>query len=407
MYELLWLLLPVAAVSGWVAARRSASNTSQRRSFPDEEYFRGLNYLLDNRPDKAIEVFVRMVEVDQDTVETHLALGNLFRRRGEVDRAIRIHENLIARSSLNPRQRARALLELGEDYMKAGVYDRAESLFKELVEQQAFVSQALNHLSTIYQQERDWEAAIAVNRQIEQMVGDDRSAETAQFYCERAEIAHKGGDEAGAERLVRQARREDKNSVRASLLWARLKMARGRYRSAIRVLKTIESQDPGFIPETLEPLLSSYRALDTEEEATSYLRGLLDRHPSGYLTATLADVYQRRRGTRAAEEFLEEVLRHNPTTQGLRRLMELKLNDERATAADHLAPVLEVGRVLLDGTLSYRCSECGFDGRALHWRCPGCQSWNTVHPHDTVHGPSGTMQSAATVAARMGSPSRR
>jgi lipopolysaccharide biosynthesis regulator YciM len=399
MLEVLWLLLPVAALSGWFAARRSAAVQGRHRDFADEEYFRGLNYLLDNRPDKAIEVFVRMVEVDQDTVETHLALGNLFRRRGEVDRAIQIHQNLIARSSLNQQQRARALLELGEDYMKAGVYDRAEGLFKELVDQQAFVSQALGHLSTIYQRERDWEAAIAVSHQVEQMAGRSANHETAQFCCELAELAHKRGDEAGAERLVRQARREDRNSVRASLLSARLKMARGRYRSAIRVLKTIETQDPGFIPEILPPLLTSYRALGCEDEAVSYLRGLLERHPTGYLTATLADLYERRQGARVAEEFLIEILRQYPSVPGLRRLMEIKLNDERAVARDHLAPVLEVGRVLLDGTLSYRCSECGFQGRALHWRCPGCQSWNTVRPDDATRHLSVAPQRGA-VAAR-------
>ncbi len=394
MQEYLWLLLPVAAASGWYAARRSAARQPQK-NFADEEYFRGLNYLLDNRPDKAIEVFVRMVEVDQDTVETHLALGNLFRRRGEVDRAIQIHQNLIARSGLNVEQRARALLELGEDYMKAGVYDRAEGLFKELVANDAFVSQALQHLLTIYQQERDWHAAIATGRRLEQISEQQHHHETAHFYCELASEARRQADEAGAERLVRQARREDPVCVRASLLAASLKMDRGQYRGAIRMLKTIAAQDPRFIPETLAPLQQCYRAMDRETDIIEYLRGLLESHPSGYLTAALADLLNRFHGVEAAEQFLVEALRQHPSVPGLRRLIELKLD---RSGREDLRPILEAGRELLDSKLCYQCSHCGFEGRSLHWRCPGCQSWNTVRPKDVFKSPQADREEAASGA---------
>jgi lipopolysaccharide biosynthesis regulator YciM len=159
--ELLLLLLPVAAASGWIAARRS-QRQERGKCVNDTSpvYFRGLNHLLNEEPDKAIDAFVEMLEVDSDTVETHLALGNLFRRRGEVERAIRIHQNLIARPALTREQRAQALLELGQDYMRAGLLDRAENLFRELKDTRLHVRQALKNLLVIYEKERDWQACL-------------------------------------------------------------------------------------------------------------------------------------------------------------------------------------------------------------------------------------------------------
>ena len=187
MLELLWLLLPLAAASGWLAARRGVRGTkAQLMPELSSDYFQGLNYLLNEQPDKAIEVFVRMLEVNSDTVETHLALGNLFRRRGEVDRAIHIHQNLIARPTLKPEQRTQALMELGQDYMRAGLLDRAESLFEELVQVDAHTAAALQQLLVIYQQEKDWDRAIQTARRLGVVSGRNMAPVIAQYYCELA-----------------------------------------------------------------------------------------------------------------------------------------------------------------------------------------------------------------------------
>ena len=386
MPELLWFLLPLAAASGWIAARRSKRKQNQASGFPDEDYFRGLNYLLDNRPDKAIEVFLRLLEVNQDTVETHLALGSLYRRRGEVDRAIQIHQNLTARKTLTSRQRARALLELGEDYMKAGVFDRAEGLFEGLVAQNTYVEQALRHLLTIYQQEQDWENAIVSARRLEESSGKALHTAIAQYHCEIAEQAHERGQEAEFDQAVRMALQIDPRCVRASLLFARAKMAQGRYRSAMRILKQIERQDPGFLAEAIAPLQACYRALGQDEELIEYLQRVLMRHPSGYLTATLAELYRDHQGGEVAERFLIGALQRNPSAVGLRRLMELKLDRGTPALRAHLAPLLEVGGPMLDDRLHYTCSHCGFEARAVHWRCPGCQTWNSIRPRDDQPG---------------------
>ena len=192
MVDLWWLLipvalLPVAALSGWLAARRSQNvgpsvSTGGLRS----NYFRGINYLLNEQPDKAIEAFIRVLEVDSETVETHLALGNLYRRRGEVDRAIRIHQNIIARPTLRADQRNEALLELGNDYMRAGLLDRAENLFRELCDTDGYTVPALRQIIDLYQQEKDWDQAIVCARRLAGVSGEPLGRVIAHYYCEQA-----------------------------------------------------------------------------------------------------------------------------------------------------------------------------------------------------------------------------
>ena len=206
MQDLIWLLLPVAAAFGWFAAKRSKGKAgSCSDSMLGAEYIKGLNYLLNEEQDKAIDIFIRMLEVNSDTVETHLALGNLFRKRGEVDRAIRIHQNLMARSSLNSEQRADAVLELGQDYMKAGLFDRAEGLFKELIDSNVHLSTVLPLLLDIYLQEKDWESAIEIADQMG-FVGEQPARYViAQFYCELAENARARDKTDEAARLLKKA----------------------------------------------------------------------------------------------------------------------------------------------------------------------------------------------------------
>src|SRR5436190_18436361 len=182
--DLLWLLLPLAFLSGWFAARLEARRQAGRSFDLPSAYFKGLNFLLNEQPDKAIEIFIQVLEVNSETVETHLALGNLFRRRGEVERAIRIHQNLIARPTLNREQRTYALLELGQDYFKAGLFDRAENLFLELAEVRAHSEQALRLLLNIYQQEKEWDKAIQTGRRFARVSGKRMDDVIAQYYCE-------------------------------------------------------------------------------------------------------------------------------------------------------------------------------------------------------------------------------
>lgn len=377
----LFFLLPLAALSGWWVGRKSASSSEPGKSAGlSSEYFKGLNFLLNEEPDKAIDVFVKMLEVDSETVETHLALGNLFRRRGEGERAIRIHQNLIARPSLSKTQRALALYELGQDYLKAGLLGRAESLFLELVEQSDYRIEALDNLLDIYQQEKEWEKAINAARRINTFSGRDMSQLIAQFLCEQGDQALANRDLKAAARLAKRALAYDKSCVRASILQADIERANGSYRAAIKALKQVEQQDAQYIPEIIERLLKAYRETGRLEEAERYLEFLLDKHGGISPLLALVDLLRQRVGDRQASERIVAFLRERPSVRGLDRLIELNLMNTNGPARENLLILKELTRKLLEDKAAYRCGNCGFKGKVLHWQCPSCKSWRSIVP---------------------------
>ncbi len=384
---LFWLLLPVAAVSGWWLGRRSSLFSSHRKSgLIHPEYFKGLNFVLNEQPDKAIEVFIRMLEVDSETVETHLALGNLFRRRGEVDRAIRIHQNLIARPTLNKEQRAQALLELGMDYMRLGLLDRAEGLFLELVELDLYLKQAYQQLLDIYQQEKDWEKAISIARKLEAVSGKSFNPMIAQFFCECAEIAMAEGNTRATKDYVRRAFSSDPNCVRASLIEARMHQQLGKTKLAIRSYKQIESQDSDYLTEVLQPLFECYRQLDRVEEFVDYLRMLVNIYGGISVLLLLTELIAEREGEIAAIRFISDELKNRPTVKGVDRLIEYALAKATGETYEHLRTIKELTGQLIEDRAMYKCKNCGFDAKLLHWQCPGCKSWATVKPVFGVAG---------------------
>src|SRR5210317_210073 len=294
---LLLLLLPVAVYFGWWLARAYGRRSLHKRNrlFSDQ-YFQGLNYLLNEQPDKAIQVFLELAEVNQDTVETHMALGSLFRRRGEVDRAIRFHQNIIAKPGLGSEQRTQALLELGEDYMRAGLLDRAERLFSELIETDAHTPSALRSLLEIYQQEKDWEKALEQAQRLEQVSGEHMGNVMAQFSCELAENAMSENDREAARRHLRKARRNDPKCVRARFLLADIASLEDDAEGALDLYEEIAELDADYIPE----LLDDYRAAATAAGAMQRYRDKLEEWANRYkgisLILRLADFIASERG---------------------------------------------------------------------------------------------------------------
>ncbi|QKT04788.1 lipopolysaccharide assembly protein LapB [Ectothiorhodospiraceae bacterium 2226] len=381
---LLFLLLPAAAYTGWRVGRRGGGTDARRADGLTAAYYQGLNYLLDEQPDKAIEVFVNMIEVDRDTVEMHLALGSLFRRRGEVDRAIRVHQNLIARPTLAKAQREQALHELGEDYMRAGLFDRAEALFTELARSTKYRDRALRQLSCIYQQEKDWHQAIDATSRLEQLTGQrELRAEIAHFYCELAEQARQENEPKEALRLLRRALATDGSCVRATLLEAELALAEGNCKGAFGALRRVEQQDPHYLPEAVEPLMQCAQPPQSSKEVRQYLLGLLERQKSVSVLLAAAELVRETRGQEEAAALIAHHLRGRPSVRGIHRLIELHL---QAEARDDLKMLRDVTTRLLAEKPVYRCQRCGFNGKALHWLCPGCKSWGTVKPIQGLEG---------------------
>ena len=388
--EALWLLLPVAAGTGWLAARGGTRRTTGKRERAGlrSDYFQGINYLLNEQPDKALEVFIKLIEVDSETVETHLALGNLYRRRGDVDRAIRIHQNLIARESLSVSQRTDALLELGQDYMSAGLLDRAEDLFSELADDAGYRVQALRQLIDIYEQEKDWSKAIASARKLEKVTGNQLGWIIAHYWCEQAGRHRSDGDLERALKHVHQARNTHAACVRASLLEADIHAERGEHERAIRSLQRVEEQDPDFLPETVVRLHRSFRALDRTDVLDDYLSKLLERYGWTSVALALADIRRESGGRREAIRFIIDRLRQRASVRGLDRLLDMQIEDRRDTGetSEHIEILKGLTEELLFERPVYKCTHCGFPAKSLHWQCPGCKHWTSIRPIQGVEG---------------------
>jgi len=381
------LLLPLAALSGWFIGRRS-SERSRRVGVSElsSSYFRGLNYLLNEQPDKAIEVFLQLAEFNRDTVETHLALGNLFRRRGEVDRAIRVHQHLIARPNLSDQEKTVALLELGEDYMRAGLLDRAETLFTDLVAMDAHVPSALRHLISIYQHEKDWGKAIDHARRLERITGESEGPMIAQFHCELAEQARMAKDFAAAQTHLDHAFESQPECVRAHIVLGHLEEQQGNLEAAAQAFERVATLDVDYVPEILPPLLDCYARLQQMQRAERFLIDIIERSQGVSPVIALSKLYASTRGEAAAIEFMTRQLRQRPSVRGLMSLIGATLAASRGEGRETLLILQDLTRKLIEGQAMYRCNKCGFGAKAHHWQCPSCKTWGSVRP---IHGVAG------------------
>jgi len=374
-------LLPIAAAGGWYMGRqRSIRRAGQRVSRLSTTYFRGLNYLLNEQPDKAIELFLQIAHLDRDAVETQIALGHLFRRRGEVERAIRLHQGLISRNGISDEHKVLALLELGEDYMRAGLLDRAETLFTDLVRLDSNQDKALRHLLAIYQFERDWPKSIEFARRLEQVTGESCGRLIAHFYCEMAEAERRRGDIAGARSRLAQASGADPHSVRAGMLEASLDANDGNFHGAIRTYERIARIEPDYLPEILPSLLVCYAQCREAERARAFLAEMMECHKGVAPILAMAEWLEQHEGGTAAQEFLAARLRERPSVRAQAALIELSRTHAEAPASTLLDALHESSADMLKRTPGYRCNRCGFSARAHHWQCPGCRSWGTVMP---------------------------
>lgn len=383
----LFLLLPIAFATGWyVGGKGSVRRSGQRVSRLSTTYFRGLNYLLNEQPDKAIELFLQIAEVDQNTVETQIALGHLFRRRGEVDRAIRLHQSLIARPGLDEDYKKQALLELGEDYMRAGLLDRAETLFTDLVRLDVSQPQALKHLISIYQAEREWDKAIAHAERYQATTGTAMGRIIAQFHCELAEQARIEGDKQRCRREIAAAFAADTHSVRAGMLEGQLEAADGNDLAAIRAFERVARHDIEYLPEVLKPLLPCYQRRGEPGRARAFLAEMIEHYPGVAPALALAKLIEEEEGRDAAVGFLSRQLQQRPSIRGQAALIELSLAKGVSDQAATLRALQQVTEQMLVRSPAYRCQHCGFGARAHHWQCPSCKSWGTVKPAHTLSG---------------------
>lgn len=387
-----FVLLFIAIAIGWFLGRRSLRQVSSAPDLPGQ-YYKGLNYLLDGRPDGAVDAFINALEVNTETLETHITLGNLLRKRGEVDRAIRIHQNLLARPSLPRSQVHQAHLELARDYISAGLLDRAERLLLDLVRESSEQRRASQqHLLEIYQSEREWQQAADVATELlpkksllgggqavgQQRPGQDVAVALAHYYCEMAGDKHEAGDFQGARELLQEALSVDKQCVRASIMLGRVECDSGRPKQAVKALRKVRQQDPDYVCETVPILRQCYRELGDEKSLRSYLTECLQAQPSAPLVLAAAEDILAAEGAQVAGEFLAEQLAQRPSLRGLERLIALQADLSDGAARDNLGLLQLLVKRLIEERPGYRCSHCGFAGHHLHWFCPGCKYWGTM-----------------------------
>lgn len=374
------LFLISIGIAWYLGYRARRKEETPNKSTLPRDYLIGLNFLLNEETDKAVDIFVKMLEVDSDTVETHLAVGKLFRRRGEVDRAIRIHQNLIARPQLHRIHREQSLYELGQDYLSAGVLDRAEKIFLELANTKSHSDQALRTLIDIYQQEKDWDNAVKVAIKYENVTKHNMQPVIAHYHCEISEAAFTRGQYEVAANHLLKATASDQSCVRSSLLQAKIHMHQNEYKEALKYLKQIKHQNPAYLSESIDLLASCYEKLDQENELMIYLRNLADEYPRVPIVLILAERIRKWSGDKVAVTFVADYVRRFPSLRGLYLFINLYISTAEGRAKDDLYILQNLMKKVISGRPDYQCRSCGFSCRSLHWQCPGCRHWSTIMP---------------------------
>ena len=380
-FEYWWLIgFPLFFGLGWIAARIDIQHLLRDSRALPTSYFKGLNFLLNEQPDKAIEAFIEVVKVDPETIELHFALGSLFRRRGEYDRAIRMHQNLLERADLAAEQKVVAMTELGQDYLKAGILDRAEEVFRKL-ENGKQAAAARLHLLEIYEQEKSWDRAIELARRIVAETGEPRANDVAQYLCELAASEASQSRPDAARKHLEAALEANRKCVRASLQLGDLERSAGNLEKAIEHWKRIETQDPAYLALAAQRLLEAYREAGRAEEGLRLLVGYLERYPSLDLLDTVFQQTLDTQGPQAAYTMVREDVRRNPTFLGVDRLLEVQILGAKTPEQRR---DLELMRNLIHTHTArlarYRCQSCGFKARQFHWHCPACGGWETSPP---------------------------
>lgn len=378
MLELLFLLLPVAAAYGWFMGRNSVRSEERREQAQfSKQYVTGLNLLLSDQSDKAVDLFVELLDVDSETIETHWALGKLFRRRGELERAIKIHQNLTSRPNLSEQDRRTAMFELGRDYLAAGLYDRAEDMFVELQRYKEFQQPSQQHLLELYEATHEWDKAILVALKLTR---HNRSAHqvVAQLYCE---LAKKQTETKQTVKYYQKALKHDADCVRAELALGRLWHGQGQYRKALQSLMHIPTQDSDFTSEALPLIKVCFDALDDTTGLVQFLHECIKQQPTTTAIIMLSELIASENGIEAAEQFVQTALIKNPTMKGFHQLMDFHIRAaDVGKARNSLVLLQKMVQQQLNQRPRYKCRHCGFSGSTLYWHCPSCRTWGDIKP---------------------------
>ena len=381
-------LILAAILIGYLLGRRDQYRRSQtlERTL-SRDYFVGLNYLLNEQTDEAIETFIKVLDINNDAVDTYLALGSLFCRRGEVEKSIRVHQDLLARPSLTPSQSMQVQLALAKDYFSAGLLDRAEAILVDVSRQNnEFRDEALQQLLTVYEREREWGSAIDIAEQLRRSQGEQYAVYLAHYYCEQAEVELRRNNRVATRRVIRNAFARDKNSVRASLLLGQIEFEEGNYKEAMKVLQRVSRQNMDYISLSIPLLEMTSERLGWRNNLGSYLIRCLNERPTTAIILAMTRMLLKEQGEPQAVDFLTGQLEKYPTLKGVNVLIDLQIRYRQEPGGNSLQLIHRLTEKILESRPVYSCIACGFSGEKMHWQCPGCHSWQTVKPIQGIEG---------------------
>ena len=387
-FEFWWLLaLPLFFSLGWVAARVDLKQLLAESTALPAAYFKGLNFLITNQHDKAIEAFSEAVQANTDSLELHFALGSLFRRRGEVDRAIHLHLNLLTKKELEPQQKLAVTAELAQDYLKAGLLDRAEELF-ETLDDDRYRQPALRALLEIYVREREWERAITAATELERLSGVPFRIEISHYHCEMAVKSKLANDAHTARFELDLALSANKNCVRANVLLGDLEVETGDHKAAISTWKRIEFQQPEYLGLIAPKLLASYRAINATSEGLTLLNSYLQTYQLGSLLNVLYEATLAEEGAESAAKLARTELIKMPSLNTLDLLLQaraiVEANHPELSNLQDTQLMQQAVRHAIGNKTAYHCVQCGFKAKYHHWQCPACNAWEALPSEPTA-----------------------
>lgn len=384
------LLMLLALAAAWYLGKLNRPNARPARQDGGRDYFIGLNYLLNEQPDEAIDTFIAALEVNTDALETHLALGTLLRRRGKVDKSIVVYQKLLERPQLADYDASRIKLELVRSYIAAGLLDRAEQLLEELSNAGPELRHAaLLQAISLYQLERDWARAVEAAEELLRITTvRERSryqVMASHFQCELAEQAIAEERYGDALACLKKALQLHRGNVRASLLVARVEMAQDKHQDAVKALTRVRQQDPDFESETIVPLMQSYARLESGKPLQKFFAGGLEDELPASVVLAFSEHIEQHSGRAAALGFLRERLERTPSLKVMNRLLHL-LGEEAGGLQQDLRTFHRILHDYLKSRPMYRCGNCGYEVKNLYWLCPSCVEWGTIKPIKGVMG---------------------
>lgn len=382
-FQIWWLLgIPIVFGLGWFAARMDArALVSESKTLPGG-YFKGLNFLLNEQPDKAIDTFIEIVQLDAETAELHFALGSMFGRRGEVDRAIRIHQSLLSRSDLPAAQRLQAQYELGRDFFRAGLLDRSEETFNQLLDT-PYRQEARRALLDIYQRLKEWPRAIDEANGLRVQEKGGWQPEVAQFHCELAEMAIKRDKVGLAMAHLTEAAKINPQNIRAYILRGDALYAQGKVSEALDAWQTISDIDISYSALVAQKIMDAYVSMGRSKEGVELLRSYVEKLPSIDFIGVLFQVEGETGGAEAAYTLVRDALRRAPSLLGLEKLLEARMRMSKEDNLSDLTLVKDLVHSYAHNLSRYQCHHCGFKARQFYWQCPGCNRWETYSPRRT------------------------